>query len=347
MALLKTYGINSLATCDDLRTQVAYKDGRLEFDPDHRFLQWMDLYSEMGMGPMPWYGFSALGTRYLAAGLYGSKLEQFSPEWEQAYRQIITWVQENQRRRKWPEVVIYLSDELSNHGATGAEKGRRLVQLTKGIEGIRTVSSMNGRWESVMLPGLGIAMPNHAFPITADTMQMVRDNGCDLWFYNIGNSRVVWGLYLWQTGATGRFQWFHRYTMGAPYDAFDGQSRYSVTWSTMDKPKPTPALAQIREGLDDLRYMTVLEALISTAQGSGKPAAVKLAAAARRDLDDLRAAIPADARVLIGIVDAKEAGQDAAGQFSKNRVCDRYRWLVVNHILELQRALGTGGVGHE
>jgi len=94
-------------------------------------------------------------------------LEQFSPAWERAFRHVIRWVKDAEHQRGWPEVVMYLSDELSNHGEEGAKKGRKLVDLTQNIKGIRTVCSMNGRWEHVMLPGLKIAMPNHAFPIEA------------------------------------------------------------------------------------------------------------------------------------------------------------------------------------
>jgi hypothetical protein len=339
--LLKQYNINSLAFCDDLRTQATVtENGEVTIAPDHRVALWMDEYAKAGMGPMPWYGFSAIGCSYLAKGLYGAKPPQFSPEWEKAYRSIISWVKQLEQERGWPEVVIYLSDELSNEGATGAEQGRQLVQLTKDIPGIRTIASMNGPWERVMLPGLNIAMPNHAFPITEETVKQVRDAGCELWFYNIGNGRVVWGFYPWRMGAKGRFQWFHRYDITQPWNTFDGDSAYRATWLTPGKPLPTLELAQTAQGLDDLRYVTALEQAIARARQSKQPAALKAAAAAQQDLDELRGLLPDNVKLLIGEMDPKEAGRPAIGNFASGRYLDRQRWLVASHILALQDALG-------
>jgi len=339
--LLQEYGLNSLAFCDDLRTQAALTEGgELSIAPDHRFLQWMDIYAKAGMGPMPWYGFSAIGTRYLSNGLYGKKVEQFSPEWEKAYRSLIEWTKKHNAERGWPEVLFYLSDELSNEGATGAETGRKLVQLTKDIPGIRTVSSMNGPWERVMLPGLKIAMPNHAFPITDESVREIRKAGCDLWMYNISNSRVTWGYYLWKMGSTGRFQWFHRYAITNPWNTFDGDSAYNVTWVTPGKPLPTLELIQIREGIDDLRYLKALEKVVSEARESAKPDALKAVAAAQKDLDELRSLQPDNVKLLIGEIDPKEAGRPAVGDFASCRYLDRYRWLIVSHILAIQKAMG-------
>jgi hypothetical protein len=339
--LLKQYNINSLAFCDDLRVQMTVNEaGEVTIGDDHRLVQWMDAYTEAGMGPMPWYGFSALGTDYLARGIYGTKLEQFSPQWEKAYRSLISWVKQKERERGWPEVVIYLSDELSNEGATGAELGRQLVQLTRDTPGIRTVSSMNGPWEQVMLPGLKIAMPNHAFPITTETVDQIRQAGCELWFYNIGNGRVVWGFYPWRMGAKGRFQWYHRYAVTKPWNTFDGDSAYNASWLTPGKPLPTLELAQTGQGLDDLRYLTALEQAIERARESRKPDAVKAADAAQADLDELRELLPDNVKLLIGEMDPKEAGRPAIGNFASGRYLDRQRWLVADHILSIQEALG-------
>jgi hypothetical protein len=299
----------------------------------------MDLYTKAGMGPMPWYGFAAIGTSYIAGGNYGRKFEQFSPEWERCYLGILSWAKQAAADRGWSEIIFYLSDELSNHGATGAEKGRKLVDLTKDIAGIRTIASMNGPWERILLPGLTIAMPNHAFPITDETAQAARDAGCDLYFYNISNSRVTWGFYLSRMQAKGRFQWFHRYAITNPWNTFDGDSPYSVTWVTPDKPLPTPTLIQIREGLDDLRYVRALEKAIAQAARSAEPEARQAAAAAQKDLDQLHRLLPDNVKLLIGVLDPKEAGRPAVGEFAKCRYLDRQRWLVASHILNIQTLL--------
>lgn len=338
--LLKEFGLNSLSFCDDNRG-MSWDGQSWTFPKDDRFAVWMDLYKRAGMGPMPWYGFAGLGHPYLEDGLYtgGRKLELFGPEWQRSYGALIAAVKRMQVERGWPEVLFYLSDELSNEREAGAEIGRRLVQQVKDIPGIRTLASMNGPFEKVMLPGLKIAMPNHAFPITADSLAEVRKNQCELWVYNTGNSRVMWGFYLWRVGATGRFQWYHRYIYGEPWNAFDGDNPYSVTWLTPGKPLPSPDLWAIRAGIDDLRYVKALENAITRAGASGKAEAKAAAAEGQKTLDALRELVPEDARLLLGIIDPREAGRPAAGRLSEWRFLDEQRQAVVSCIMKIDAAL--------
>ncbi len=339
--LLKEFGMNSLSFCEDNRG-MAWNGQGWVFPKEDRFTLWMDLYKEAGMGPMPWYGFAGLGIPYLSEGLYtsGRKLEMFSPEWEKAYRSMIDWVQKTRAERGWPEVIFYLSDELSNEGEKGAEMGRKLVQLTKDIPGIRTVASMNGPFEKVLLPGLKIAMPNHAFPINEETIAQVRRNGDELFVYNCGNSRVMWGLYLWRIGAKGRFQWYDRYAYGEPWNAFDGNNDYSVTWVTPGKPLPSVDLWWIHEGLTDLRYLAALEKAIAVAKRSGKPAAAQAAEAGQKALDALRDLVPEEARLLTGAMDPREAGKPAVGKLADSAFLDQQRESIANCIVAIQAALG-------
>jgi hypothetical protein len=338
--LLKEYGMNALAFCEDGRTEIRVgTDGSVTFAENSPFTQWMDLYAKAGMGPMPWYGFSALGCSYIDKGIYGAKLKQFSPEWDRAYRSIIDWAKTSEKQRGWPEIIVYLSDELSNEGAPGAEKGRQLVQCTKDIPGIRTIASMNGSYEKVMLPGLDIAMPNHAFPITEQTLAETKQAGCDLWLYNIGDNRVMWGFYPWRVNARGRFQWFNNYDIMLPWNPFDGDSVYHYTRQSFDRQLPTLKIIAAREGIDDLRYIAALETVIEKAMHSGKSESIRRAEAARKELDGIRSSLPEDARILIGEISAKEAGATAYGDFSKSRYLDRLRWLIASHILDIQSAL--------
>jgi hypothetical protein len=346
MELLKEFGLNSLSFCDDNRG-MTWDGNRWVFPEDDRFTAWMDLYKQEGMGPMPWYGFCGISQDYLTNGLFtkGRRLEPFTQEWEKAYRSLIDQTEEIRQRRGWPEVIYYLSDELSNRGKEAAEQGRRFVELTRDMMGIRTIASMNGPPESVLLPGLKIAMPNHAYPINDVTVAEVRKNGDDLWIYNTGNSRVMWGLYLWRMGAKGRFQWYHRYAIGEPWNAFDGDNKFSVTWVTPGKPLPTPELWAIREGLDDLRYLTALENTVSAAMKAESPAAHKAAEAGKKTLADLRDLVPDEARLLTGSMDPREAGRPAVGNLSDDRFLDDLRSVVADRIVEIQGALEKQDLG--
>jgi hypothetical protein len=338
MALLKEFGLNALSFCDDNRG-MTWDGKQWNLPKDDRFTVWMDLYKEAGMGPMPWYGFCGLSDAYLHIGIYGRKPEQFTPEWENAYRSIIAWTVGTRQIRGWPEILFYVSDELSNEGDKGADRGRRYVQMTKDIPGIRTIASMNGRAERVMLPGLKIAMPNHAFPINNDTVAEIRKNGCEFWIYNCGNSRVMWGFYLWRMGATGRFQWYHRYAINEPWNAFDGDNHYSVTWITPGKPIPSPSLWAIHDGLDDLRYLAALEKSVADARKSGKPGALKAAEDGQKALDGLRDLVPDEARLLTGSMDPREAGKPAVGRLADDNFLNELRAKIADQIAAIDAAL--------
>jgi hypothetical protein len=276
----------------------------------------------------------------MGTGNFGARLAHLSPEWRNAVRNIMAWARATQEARGWPEVLFYISDELSNQGEKGGELGRKLVEATRGVAGARIIASLNGPPESRMLPGLDIAMPNHAFPITEATIADIRRNRCEFWVYNIGNSRITWGLFLWRVGATGRFQWKHRVASNEPWNAFDGDNPYLVTWVTPDKPLPTTTLEVIREGLDDLRYVKALENAIAEARASGRPAAAQAADAAQAMLDRLRADIPEDPGYLIGKMDPREAGRPAVGRFADWKYLDELRLVMAEHIQRIQAAAG-------
>ncbi len=215
------------------------------------------------------------------------------------------------------------------------------------VPGVRTIASMNGPWEHIMVPHLNISMPNIAFPITEETVKKVRDSGSELWLYNCGDERLNLGLYPWRVKAGGRFQWHYRYINADPWDDLDGagaDTQYCLSLPGPDGPVPAVKSQMVREAVDDHRYIATLEQAIAAARSDAKKQAA--VAKATRFLEELRARVPVDFRTLVGYqVDPRAAGASVGGEFKNTDALDRVRWAVAQLILELQTAGGGATTG--
>jgi hypothetical protein len=339
LAFMKSIGLNSAAFGDDLRGDLQYADGNVTLKTDDRFSFWMDIYSAAGMGPMPFYGFQPIGGSNNLSWLNRDILsEQFTDTWKQAYRSLVRNVQSVARDRGWPEILWYVTDEKSNHGEEGAIMGKRLAETLEDMPGVTTIASMNGPWEHIMVPHLDISMPNIAFPITEETVAMIRDAGSKLWIYNCGDERITLGLYPWRLKAGGRFQWHYRSMVADPWDDLDGtygESAYSLSLPAPDGPVPTLDAETVRDAITDHRYAATLEHALETAREN--PAKRAVVERAERFLDDLRDRIPVDVRTLIGFrVDPRAAGAAVGGEFKNVEALDRVRWAMAQFIIELR-----------
>ena len=142
---------------------------------------------------MPFYGFQSIGCGtgnvnkifWLDRNNAALK-EQFSPEWNRAYLGLIRHGMELQKARQWPEILWYVSDERSNYREVGAKQGVELAKLVRQVPGAVSIASMNGPWEHIMVPYLDISMPNIAFPITDETLELLKKHQSKLWLYNCG-----------------------------------------------------------------------------------------------------------------------------------------------------------------
>ncbi|NUQ00072.1 MAG: DUF4091 domain-containing protein, partial [Armatimonadetes bacterium] len=339
MRFAKDLGLNSLCFGDDLRKDLALVDGKVQFKPDSRLAFWMDIYRDEQMGPMPFYGFQPIGAGNLLAWLDRAALtEQFTPAWNTAYRSFVTEAQRLGKERNWPEILWYISDELSNHGEEGAKLGEKLAQVLKDLPEGRTIASMNGPWEHIMVPHLDISMPNIAFPITPETVKMIGDAGSELWLYNCGEDRLTMGLYPWRVKAKGRYQWHYRSMNANPWDDLDGtygETQYAISLPGPDGPVPAIRAEIVREAITDHRYLATLEQAIAAARAV--PAKAALVAQAERFVDDLRNRIPVDVRTLVGYqVDPRAAGASLGGEFKNADALDRVRWAAADLILKLR-----------
>jgi len=341
LRFMASLGLNSVAFGDDLRGDLELRDGEVSLKPDNRLALWMDLYRDAGMGPMPFYGFQPIGAGNNLSWLDRDGLaEPFTPAWTRAYRSLVESCQRLGRERGWPEILWYISDELSNHGEPGAQKGVALAKALAGLPGARVIASMNGPWEHIMVPHLTLSMPNIAFPITDETVAMIRDAGSELWLYNCGDERLNLGLYPWRLKAGGRFQWHFHGQASDPWDDLDGRggdTSYCLGLPGPDEVVPAIQAQTVREAIDDHRYLATLEKALAAARGDAGKAAV--VARAEAFLADLRERIPVDIRTLVGFqVDPRAAGAALGGEFKNTDALDRVRWAAAQLIMDLEGA---------
>ncbi len=338
LAFMKDLGLNSVAFGDDLRGDIEYADGALRLKKDNRLAFWMDIYARAGMGPMPYYGFISWGSRTFLSRQFDALKETYGAAWKKAYRNFPNYVRQIGRKQGWPQILWYLSDEASNDGEEGGKRALMLAETMEGQPDIRTIASLNGKWEHSMPAHLAISMPNIAFPITEETIAMIHKGGSQLWIYNCGSDRLMLGLYPWRIDAKGRFQWTYRSNVGNPWDDLDasyGESAYSISLPGPDGPVGTLRSEAVRDAITDHRYIVTLESAIAAAKG--KADKQEALARAQQFLQDLRRRVPVDARTLVGYkVDPRETGEAVGGEFKNTDALDRVRWAAAHFILELQ-----------
>ena len=141
----------------------------------------------------------------------------------------------------------------------------------------------------------------------------------------------------------------HRYrsmqeTLESDLDPRWGDCFFS--YPTADEHVPTVRWEQVREGIDDCRYLTLLNHELRRADASSRPTARKAASAVRADLAFLRDQIPTlyafSRGVAVGAY-ANDPGSTTEAAFDRGGWCrnnvDVMRWAVAQSVLQLRRAL--------
>ncbi|MDZ4200235.1 MAG: hypothetical protein U1E27_13235, partial [Kiritimatiellia bacterium] len=109
--------------------------------------------------------------------------------------------------------------------------------------------------------------------------------------------RRNFGLYLWRMNYDGAMTYAYQHSFGNIYDDFDHATyrEHVFSYPTVDGVIPTLAIAGYREGVDDIRYGTLLQSLILEHRDGAKSDMARQAADwieqvdLNRDLDEVRA----------------------------------------------------------
>jgi len=216
---------------------------------------------------------------------------------------MVQWLYQQMRAEGYPELVFYVQDELGNHGSKGARYGRELLKAMNQVRravpgGFRTcISTLSVNIAREYLSEADIVMPNSAYPCTAETIEELREKGCTLGLYNLGATQFSYGFYPWRVEALLRAQWSFTYDGDSadPYVALPNGSRvscdcrYTPDWEVV----PSVGMLAQREGVDDYRYIQLLEDRLAAADKAGR-SDTAAAQHAKQVLADLRAAVEID-----------------------------------------------------
>ena len=259
----------------------------------------------------------------------------FTEEAIDGMTRVLNFIYEQLRSEDLPELVFYVQDELGNHGAKGARYGRELLKALNVCRehvpgGFRTcISTLRSSIAREYLDEADIVMPNSAFPVTGATIDELRDHGCTLGLYNMGATRFSYGFYPWRVNAINRAQWSFSYDGDSrdPFEALPSGARvscdchYTPDWEVL----PSIGMLQQREGVDDYRYVQLLEEMLARSEGTAA-AGGEAARNAREVLDELSAAVSRDYL-------------DPANNWDRSTM-DYWRWRVARAAIDLQADLG-------
>ena len=175
------------------------------------------------------------------------------PSIEQQNR-AMEWMHAECRRRGWPELVGYGPDEPgypSPHSASLEEENGALRQISKRQAAAICARGAYGFGDYF---DIWIMESGH---ITAELAAEAERLGAEIWTYAGGGGakgplkeRYFAGLFVWAKKARGHTTWHHY-----------AQTGYKMIWMRQgdDGPMPSVGWEARRDGIDDLRYLQMLE----------------------------------------------------------------------------------------
>jgi len=278
---------------------------------------------------------SSLYSKFMNSGM-GSHLSQVKMPPDAFFVELTSMVRtiENEaRRRQWPELLYYPVDEPSTSPVSVAFMTRVMAAI-KQVPKVRTYVTADPEHEQFapMRPYIDVwccqpfSLGREA--ILAD----MKTRGVEYWCYpnhisgendhttTVG-ARMTYGFGFWQSGYRCLIPWIYQYNCGDPWNYLDSSAQDFFNRTDDDgAPIPVTLWEADREGIDDHRYVFTLETAIARATEAGHAEA---ASKARATLDRILAAIAVQPKY-------KDEGLWSAETF------DAWRWAIAEQILALQ-----------
>lgn len=263
-----------------------------------------------------------------------------TPEGRENFIRAIRLVDERAKQEGWPEVAFEMLGEFTNFGESGA---RMAVEVHEAFReaGVSNTLRGNGICDMAAIEKNLVLypQPNWAMMKT-DWFRTIKQNSKRVWAYNFARSRFAMGWFCFKHGITRASYESGVYANGQPGNQFDTETMFPMGLPTsMTSIEPTVWLKRLVQGAIDYKYLYTLDRLITEAQASGKPEAVKTARVAREWLDGKLGQLPEGVDYMVG---DPRADHDVQGRFWPVRDLDRYRWQIAEYIMALQNALGKG-----
>jgi Domain of unknown function (DUF4091) len=174
------------------------------------------------------------------------------------------------------KLVVQLVDEPDSEDRARTKAAKKLNGIAREM-GFRTL--ITRPWPEVDIICTGT-------PDDDAEAARLRNMGKEWWIYpnealsglNLCYTRYVFGFGAWRWGVQGVVPWTYQMSQGSngnPFTVLDGPE-IMVTYPGKDGPISTPIWESIREGINDYRYICLLEKLITAAKENGNPAADRI-----------------------------------------------------------------------
>jgi hypothetical protein len=243
-----------------------------------------------------------------------------------------------QRKRGWPEFVLYPMDEPGKD-TTSIKFMIILLKACKdaGIRTYLTADPVQKEFQPLK-PYVDIWCTQPFLPDRETVLADMKARNVEYWCYpnhvngendhtTVTGGRMTYGYGFWRSGFVTLIPWIYSFREGDPFNNLDGYySEFFNRYEADGTPIPCVIWEAYREGYDDYRYIYTLEQLIAEAKKSTKSGASQASATAEKELKSIWDAINVQPKYKID-------GLWAPPQF------DTYRWQIAQQILALQNIL--------
>lgn len=173
-------------------------------------------------------------------------------------------------------LMVQLIDEPDSEDRERMKAGKELHAIAREM-GFKTM--ITRVWPDVDVICTGI-------PTDEKEAEKLRKMGKQWWIYpnnaldmkNLAYTRYVFGFGAWRWGVDGVVPWTFQMSQGCngnPFTVLDG-SEIMVAYPGVNGPIPTPTWEAIRDGINDYKYIYLLEKLISAEKARENPAALRI-----------------------------------------------------------------------
>ncbi|NLF94722.1 MAG: hypothetical protein GX564_12625, partial [Oligosphaeraceae bacterium] len=267
-----------------------------------------------------------------------------TPEYGQLFKDIIRAI-DRQAAKSGLETYYYQFDELGVHpDAVVFKYAVEMFKLVKEAGAKTLVTCTDDEFLPMVHPwldtrqyaqssaGTRAALAKIYASTKAEGREFFSYSGCVYEQHHL--NRYNAGLNIWLCGWEGKYFWNLASQRGNAFNDFDRPEKDAMAlYHHEGEYIPTLQLEALREGIDDLRYLTTLEKLLAEAAQSPRLPAQQRAAEITRELAALKESLPLQ---IIG-------GDSVNGNFSNNgrsswdcRNFQRYRWRFASLALQLQ-----------
>jgi hypothetical protein len=173
-------------------------------------------------------------------------------------------------------LIVQLVDEPDPDQKERTKAGKELHKVAREL-GFKTLITRS--WSDVDVICTGV-------PDNAKQAEQLRKIGKEWWIYpnntlnskNLAYTRYVFGFGAWRWGVDGVVPWTYQMSQGSngnPFTVLDG-AEIMVAYPGVHGPIPTPVWEAIRDGINDYKYIYLLEKLISEGKVMGNSAALRI-----------------------------------------------------------------------